>query len=161
MYRFSLLGLWLLPLLLLGCVSGSCSCAPPSLGFYIDSELKVTLVIPNGPAQHAGMQADDEVIDVRPAVTVPGVSNEPVPFTNLRAAEELTSHYLPSRCCGGGMAVRIRVQRNNEVLVLFMKAGYPSYGMSDTNQTVSPLSPISTPTPIPTRTPVPAEWHYF
>ena len=158
MYKGLLLCLFLLPLLLSGCVGCYASCAPARMGFFTNEELQVVKVLPVGPAQRAGLQDGDILIDVYLASKIEGLSNDPVSFTDLEAASAVMSYPVPSACCSGSLPVMLRVQRDGEIITLYMRGGYPRHFASDATPEVSP---IATPTPRPTATPVPLDWLYF
>ena len=157
----------LLLLLLSGCAavpsSVVCSCAAPVLGIFTDETLTVTVVQPYRPADAANVQVGDKLIDLRPAKPEPGISSEPVPFTDRDAANELIWYTVPSlvpvRCCGGErLWLVLRVERAGEIVELDISSGY---GLPWPPAPAQQGSPLTSPPPTPTVTPTPRDWLYF
>jgi hypothetical protein len=131
------------------------------MGVFTNAEMEVVLVLPDAAAERAGMQVGDILVDVRLAQIAPGESGDPVSFSNVVVAKELTSKGIPNGCCGGGRSVRLNVQRGDQIIELYITPGFSRANRANVVQLNRELSPIATPTSIPTATPAPSGWLYF
>jgi hypothetical protein len=172
--------LLLAPLCLAGCAlfgSTICDYAAPTLGIIANSDLHVVDLVPGGPAERAGVQVNDVLLNIRPTRIREGISPEPVPF-EWEAVQHLiaqtTDH--PHFCTPTGpisTPLIMQVERAGETIDIRITPGYPKPLESDLEQMEMPrpisslsdspllVSPLPTATPLPTMTPIPSSMHYF
>lgn len=178
MYKFlTLLGMLLLTLQS-GCYpsfpsSTVCDFGKPMLGVVANDQLIVVDVDIYAYADvRENVHVGDKLLTVRPAVTVPGISPESIPFTNRDiVANTLIGRYtIPPTCYTRGqiLPLVIQVEREGQIIDIDItwtdNVSQPTPIPSQTAFQLSPLiSPQPTPTaiPLPTPTPMPSDLLYF
>lgn len=154
-----------------------CDFAKPVLGIATNDQLIVTDINPYATADvQENVQIGDKLLTARPAVTVPGLSPEPIPFTNRDIANTLIGHFITQPTCytsGRILPLILQIEREGQIFEIDITwrndttledAKHPTAAPNETWPMISPLDspqPTPTPIPLPTQTPMPRDWLYF